>query len=77
MEENKIVEMPIINYRGINKFRSLKRAIKRGLTSPFGDIYPKRPFNNRANMSDRKNKHSRVLNELKKNIYVRYKKRTQ
>ena len=76
MEESKVVEIPIINYSGINKFRSIKRAIRRGLISPFGDIYPKRPFNNRANMSNRKSKHSRVYNELKKSIYVRYKQRT-
>jgi hypothetical protein len=62
---------------GINKFRSVRRAIKRGLMTPSGAIYPKKPFNNRANTSERKGKHSRAFNELKKDIYARYKQRTQ
>ena len=34
-------------FSGISKCRSIRRAIKRGHISMFGDMYPKRPFNNR------------------------------
>lgn len=53
----------------VRRFRSIKRAFKRGLISKYGLIYPKRPFNNRANTSKRKGVHSRTLNEEKKRIY--------
>lgn len=35
------------DYRGVRIFKSIRRAIKRGHVSIFGDVYPKRPFNNR------------------------------
>lgn len=35
------------NFSGVRMFKSIRRAIKRGHVSVFGDIYPKRPFNNR------------------------------
>ena len=35
------------NFSGIRMFKSIRRAIRRGHVSVFGDIYPKRPFNNR------------------------------
>lgn len=69
--------MYLCNFVGVTKFKSINRAVKRGLISPFGDVYPKRPFNNRANTSNRSNCHSRVLNERKKYIYEQYKQRTK
>lgn len=62
------------NFEGVAKFRSIKRAMKRGLVTPYGVIAPKRPFNNRANTSKRKDVHSRVNNELKKDLYGQYKR---
>lgn len=44
------------------------RRVKRGKLSPFGLEVPKRPFNNKGNTCDR-GKHSRALNERKKQIY--------
>ena len=35
------------NYDAVRKYKSVRRAIRRGLVSVFGDIYPKRPYNNR------------------------------
>ena len=35
------------NFSGARMFKSIRRAIRRGHVSVFGDIYPKRPFNNR------------------------------
>ena len=32
---------------GTRIFRSVRRAVKRGHMSLFGDVYPKRPYNNR------------------------------
>lgn len=34
------------DYSGVKKFKSIRRAIKRGHVSIFGDVYPKRPFKN-------------------------------
>lgn len=31
----------------VNRFRHVRRAIRRGHVSIYGDIFPKRPFNNR------------------------------
>lgn len=57
----------LINFSAVSRFRSVKRAIRRGHVSPFGAIYPKRPFNNRTSK-----KGSRPFNELKKEIYGQY-----
>ncbi len=59
----------------VNKVKSIKRAIRRGRVSMDGQIYPKRPFNNRANTSERPGVHSRVMNELRKDIYGQFKGR--
>lgn len=55
------------------KFKSVRRAIKRAHVIDNGMLIPKRPFNNRANSSDRKRVHSRGTNELKKKIYAQLK----
>lgn len=34
------------DYSGVKKFKSIRRAIRRGHVSLFGDIFPKRPFKN-------------------------------
>ena len=65
MEKNRV----LLTFEAVRKFKSVNRAIKRGHVSLHGVIYPKRPFNNRANTSGRKGHHSRVVNEEKKIIY--------
>ena len=35
------------NFSGVGMFKSIRRAIRRGHVSIFGDVYPRRPFNNR------------------------------
>lgn len=35
------------DYSGVKKFKSIRRAIRRGHVSIYGDVYPKRPFNNK------------------------------
>lgn len=34
------------DYSGVKKFKSIRRAIRRGHVSIYGDVYPKRPFKN-------------------------------
>lgn len=39
----------LATYEAVNKFKSVRRAIRRGHISPYGVIYPKRPFNTKEN----------------------------
>ena len=59
----------LITYNGVHRFKSIRRAMRRGHVTTEGIIMPIRPFNNRANTSKRKGVHSRSTNELKKKIY--------
>lgn len=54
---------------GVGKFKSVRRAIRRGDCTEGGMIVPKSPFNNRGDTSRRSHVHSRVNNEYKKQIY--------
>lgn len=62
-------------YEAVSKFKSVRRAIRRGHVSPDGIIFPKRPFNNKANTCRGKGHHSRTINERKKMIYEQLKHR--
>lgn len=68
MEANS--SLNLISYDGVNKFKSIRRAIRRGLVSATGVIYPKRPFNNRS-----RNKGTRPLELRKEAIYGQLKHR--
>ena len=68
MEEKKQMNSPqdevrLMSFEGVKKFKSIKRAIKRGNASIYGEVFPKRPFNNR------KPTRGRSMNEDKKRIY--------
>ena len=39
-------DLHLSTYEGIRKFKGVRRAIRRGHVSPYGVIYPKRPFSN-------------------------------
>ena len=56
-------------FEAVSKYKSVARAMRRGDITKYGTLVPKRPFNNRANTSNRKGVHSRVMNEYKKSIY--------
>lgn len=60
-------------FEGVHRFKSVRRAMRRGHVTTEGIIMPKRPFNNRANTSKRKGVHSRSTNELKVKIYEQLK----
>lgn len=64
-----IMVLHLITYDGVHKFKSVRRAVRRGHVTAEGIVMPRRPFNNRANTSKRKGVHSRSTNELKKKIY--------
>lgn len=57
------------NYMWVGAFKSIRRAIRRGDVTDNGTLVPGRPYNNRANTSNRKGTHSRVINQDKRNIY--------
>lgn len=60
------------NYNAVSKFKSVRRAIRRGHVDLFtGAVYPSRPFNNRKPTRGRK------MNNLKKQIYEQLKARVQ
>ena len=57
------------DYSAVSKFKSVRRAIRRGHVDLFtGIIYPKRPFSNKKRTKGRR------INELKKQIYGTYKR---
>ncbi len=59
-----------ISYEAVSKFKSIRRAIRRGKVDLYtGIIFPKRPFSNKKRTLGRK------LNELKKQVYGQYSKR--
>lgn len=49
-------------FEAVGKFKSVRRAIRKGYVSLDGVIYPKRPFNNAKH-------HPNSLNNKKKKIY--------
>jgi hypothetical protein len=67
----------LTTFEAVGRFKSVRRAIRRGLVSLYGAVLPKRPFNNKANTCKRKGHHSRVLNERKKMIYEQFRYRKE
>lgn len=65
-ELNKIEidKLSLLRYEAVSKFKSVRRAIRRGHVSVYGFIYPHRPFNNRT-----AKKGTRPFNKLRKKIY--------
>lgn len=46
----------LTDFSGVKKFKSIRRAIRRGHVSIYGQIYPHRPFKNTKN-----NKYKRII----------------
>ena len=79
--EEKVEKEPIINegmpinlrvFDGVSKFKSIRRAIRKGYVTPWGTIAPKRPFNNRS-----RKKGTRPLEIEKERIYGQLKHRSK
>lgn len=62
-------ELNLSTYAAVGRFKSVRRAIRRGQVTPQGIIMPSRPFNNKKN-SCKRGKHSRPMNEEKKRVYA-------
>jgi hypothetical protein len=62
-------ELNLSTYVAVGRFKSVRRAIRRGQVTPQGIIMPSRPFNNKKN-SCKRGKHSRPMNEEKKRVYA-------
>lgn len=73
LPSSNMMDLSIMIYDAVSRFKSVRRAQRRGHVTKYGTIAPNRPFNNRANTSTRKGIHSRRMNELKKTIYGRIK----
>lgn len=57
--------LQLIDYSGVKRFKSIRRAIRRGHVSIHGSIYPNRPF---KNVSTKDGRHG--ITKLKKSIYA-------
>jgi hypothetical protein len=64
-ELSKFIEQNLDYFNGVQRFKSIARAIKRGLVSENGIVAPRRPFNNRKDISRKHNSY----NTLRRNIY--------
>jgi hypothetical protein len=47
-------DLKLNSYLGVQIFKSVRRAIRRGHVSPTGAVYPQRPYNNRKSSPGRK-----------------------
>ena len=66
---NRIIPLHLVTYEAVRKYKSVRRAIRRGHVASEGIIMPSRPFNNKKN-SCKRGKHSRPMNEEKKRVYA-------
>lgn len=55
----------LLTYEAVRRFKSVRRAIRRGHVSPYGTIYPNRPFGNI----------NTKMNRIKGQIYEQLKQR--
>lgn len=63
-EVREIDYLHLATYEAISKFKSVRRAIRRGHVAPYGVIYPKRPF---SNTNTKENRIKRQIYEQLKN----------
>lgn len=61
--ENKAVPLQLTQYYAVGRFRSVRRAMRRGHLTVTGVVLPSRPFHNGKRTKGRKQ------NELKKKLY--------
>lgn len=62
-------DLYLTDISGIKKFKSIRRAIKRGLVAKNGLVAPKRPFNNVADKLKGTKREGKSINERRKAIY--------
>lgn len=66
---SRVMPLHLVTYEAVRKYKSVRRAIRRGNVTSEGIIMPSRPFNNKKN-SCKRGKHSRPMNEEKKRVYA-------
>lgn len=64
VEVREIDYLHLVTYEAVSKFKSVRRAIRRGHVSPNGVVYPKRPF---GNTNTKENRIKRQIYEQLKN----------
>lgn len=62
---SKFIEYNLTNFSGTQKFKSIARAIRKGYATEDGIVAPRRPFNNRKDISRNHNS----LNSIRRKIY--------
>lgn len=62
---SKFIEYNLTNFSGTQKFKSIARAIRKGYATEDGIVAPRRPFNNRKDISRNHNS----LNSIRRRIY--------
>lgn len=67
--ENPLEPHTIYQYAGVQQYKSVWRAMRRGHVSLDGTVYPNRPFSNSKASSKRKNR-GKTFNEFKKEVYA-------
>lgn len=70
MGEARVEYINLLTYEAVSRFRSIRRAIRRGHVNHYGVIYPNRPFNNRNRSNG-----TRPLEIEKERIYGQLKQR--
>ena len=68
--ENDILHLR--SYDAVKRFKSVRRAIRRGHVSLDGVIYPKRPFNNAKNKKGSLNDEKKIIYEHLKHIQRKF-----
>ena len=49
LNKREIDKLSLLRYEAVSKFKSVRRAIRRGHVSIYGQVYPNRPFKNTKN----------------------------
>ena len=65
-EKSKFIEFNLVRFEGVQRYKSIARAIRRGHVTSSGYMAPKRPFNNWKDNS----RSGRGYNTIRKGIYA-------
>lgn len=71
-DKSKFIEFNLHRFEGVDKYKSVARAIRKGYVTPDGYVAPRRPFNNRKD----KSRSGHNYNTVRKQLYGELVKRT-
>ena len=69
--EDKVDELRLVTFNNVSKYKSVRRAMRRGHMVYWGEIIPHRPFNNRKRTEGRR------AQLVKEEIYGRIKNKNR